>query len=212
KKHNKHRIWSFVMARKKRGDDLHSTLIKFTKPEEMNGIGILAIGQPETDDIWFYIPDLKRAKRIITPERSPSFLGSDFAYEDLEAEEMKDYDYERVGMGLVLDKVCFKIRATPRSPKKMAATAYGSRVLWIRKDNYFKMAEDYYDKKGALLKTAFYAEPQRMGRGKYKMISVSMLNRRTGTTSILRVSPKTAKYEVPESMFTVEYLEEGIVY
>jgi hypothetical protein len=212
KKNGKDLIRSFTLVKKEEFGELNKTLIKFTRPKEIEGSGLLVIEQPEKDDdIWFYMPDLDRAKRIITPERSPSFLGSDFAYEDLHTEDMKEYDYERVGTGFRGGKKCFLVQATPKSPKKIRETAYGKRIIWIRKGDYFKVREDYYDKKGVLLKSAIYSEPQYVGGGKYRMIYVNMHNSRTGNSSVLMVSPKISEYLIPDSMFTVEFLKKGVI-
>ena len=45
------------------------------------------------DDQWLYLPALKRVKRISSSNRSGSFMGSEFAYEDLTAPAVEKFTY-----------------------------------------------------------------------------------------------------------------------
>ena len=47
----------------------------------------------EDDDQWLYLPALKRVKRISSSNKAGSFMGSEFAYEDMTSQEIEKYSY-----------------------------------------------------------------------------------------------------------------------
>ena len=57
---------------------------------------MLVHAHPESaDDQWLYLPALKRVKRISSSNRSGSFMGSEFAYEDMTAQAVEKFTYRR---------------------------------------------------------------------------------------------------------------------
>ena len=44
---------------------------------------------------WLYLPALKRVKRISSKNKSGSFMGSEFSYEDLSSFNIDKYDFKK---------------------------------------------------------------------------------------------------------------------
>ncbi|KPK57901.1 MAG: hypothetical protein AMS21_11025, partial [Gemmatimonas sp. SG8_38_2] len=64
------------------------TLVVFDFPRDLQGTALLTISRiGESDDQWLYLPALKRVKRIAASNQSGSFMGSEFAYEDIGSQE-----------------------------------------------------------------------------------------------------------------------------
>ncbi|MCK4739413.1 MAG: outer membrane lipoprotein-sorting protein, partial [Deltaproteobacteria bacterium] len=55
----------------------------FDTPRDVKGTAFLTFSHKSgDDDQWLYLPALKRVKRISSSNKSGSFMGSEFAYED----------------------------------------------------------------------------------------------------------------------------------
>ncbi len=72
--------------------DGDKTLFIFDSPRDVKGTATLTFSHKiGPDDQWLYLPALKRVKRITSDNRSGSFVGSEFAYEDLGSQEIEKY-------------------------------------------------------------------------------------------------------------------------
>ncbi len=206
----KERRRSITLMTKEYGGSLHKILIRFTAPENIRGAGLLIVeNSGRSDDEWLFLPELKRIKKISTSERSHSFMGSEFSYEDLHSEVMKDYRYALKGSEPCGAHECFVIEAVPVSSRKLAETGYGKRVLWIRKDIFFRVKVDFYDRKGQLLKTETDEGLTDIGGGKYRMNKITMHNNKTGQETLLESTSRVIDSGIPATKFTTTYLKQG---
>ena len=84
-------------------DDGDRLLIVFDTPKPIRGTALLSYAHKfAPDDLWLYLPAVKRVKKIAGQNRSGPFLSSEFAYEDLALQEVEKYAYrllERVPGG-----------------------------------------------------------------------------------------------------------------
>ena len=66
----------------------------FDEPRDVKGTALLIHAHRESaDDQWLYLPALKRVKRISSSNQSGSFMGSEFAYEDMSSPEVEKFTY-----------------------------------------------------------------------------------------------------------------------
>ena len=76
------------------------SLITFDNPRDVAGTSLLSHAKIlDADKQWLYLPALKRVKRISSRNKSGPFVGSEFAYEDITANEVKKYSWELIGIG-----------------------------------------------------------------------------------------------------------------
>ncbi len=69
----------------KRFDDgLRRILMRFFKPNDINGAAFLMIEKDERNDMFLYSPELRRTRRVTSHNASGSLFGTDFSYEDFE--------------------------------------------------------------------------------------------------------------------------------
>ena len=74
--------------------DGDKSMFVFDEPRDVKGTALLIHAHREsTDGQWLYLPALKRVKRISSSNRSGSFMGSEFAYEDMSAQEVERFTY-----------------------------------------------------------------------------------------------------------------------
>jgi len=70
--------------------DGDKSLVTFNKPRDVKGTALLNFTHKTgNDDQWLFLPALKRVKRISSSNKSGSFMGSEFAYEDVTSQEVE---------------------------------------------------------------------------------------------------------------------------
>ena len=163
-------------------DGKQNTVLRFTEPADVRGTALLTLEhkKKEDDDRWLYLPALRKVRRVAATEDSDNFMGSDFAYEDMDFEKLDSNSYRLLRTETVQGADCYVIEATP-TDKAQDKTGYSKRLLWIRKDNAFMVYAEYYDKKGELLKKrTAYDLAQADGSGKWRPKRQEMQNIKTG--------------------------------
>ncbi|MBX2809837.1 MAG: outer membrane lipoprotein-sorting protein [Cellvibrionaceae bacterium] len=127
----------------------------FDHPRDVKGTAFLSFSHPVgADDQWLYLPALKRVKRIASRNKSGPFMGSEFAYEDLASFEVEKYTYKFLREEACDGGTCFVIEQYPVDKY----SGYTKMISWIDKEEYRNWKTEYYDRKGALLKTLTVAE------------------------------------------------------
>lgn len=194
-------IWS-----QRRGKQVRS-LVRITAPPDVAGTSFLLTEQAGGgDDMHLYIPALKRARRLVGRARRGQFLGSDFTYADLETRELRDSSHRRLPDEKIGRFACFVIEATP---KPGTDAQYGKVVAWIRQDNFVAIRLNMHDSKGGLWKQLFV---RRLGHegGRTRIKESRMVNKREGTSTLLRLDSTRALPGRPDEIFTVRNLARGI--
>jgi pSer/pThr/pTyr-binding forkhead associated (FHA) protein len=136
------------------GNDLDRSLIVFLEPATVRGTALLTWQQKDRDDDqWLYLPSQKKLQRIAQASKRSYFMGTDFTYEDNQTEQLDDYQYTVLRSEEVDGHDCWVIESLPVSPKKKQESGYSKRNLWIRKDIYFGVKIEYYDRRGRHIKT-----------------------------------------------------------
>lgn len=162
-------------------NDGDRSLVVFDHPGDVAGTALLTFAhRTGPDDQWLYLPALRRVKRIASDNKAGPFMGSEFAYEDVAAQEVEKYSYRLLGTETQDGMPAFKVERIPVDP----SSGYKRQVAWYDRAEYRLLKVDYYDRRGALLKTltvhdwARYARFWRPGR-------MEMVNHQTGKSTTL---------------------------
>lgn len=165
---------SFEIADPDVGD---KSLTIFDKPRDIKGTAFLSFAKIlESDDQWLFLPALKRTKRISSKNKSGPFLGSEFSYEDLSAQELKKYTYTWLRDEACGDLECYVLELKPTYKN----SGYTRMETSYDKVDYQQRKVDYYDRKGKLLKTLTYSD-YRLHLDKFwRAYDMKMVNHQTG--------------------------------
>ena len=184
-----------------KGDDY--LLVRFLSPPEIKGTGVLVVG----NDMWLYLPALGTVRQIETQEeKEGSFMGSDFTYADAGSGSMtEDYDAELLTTEEYEGRDCYILELTPKDPEE---TSYSRLKLWVDKEYYYSVKTEYYDEHGDLLKVSYESEIERVEdvwvTKRMEMESVQEGSKTIIVTKEIELSP-----EIPDEIFTIEYLQSG---
>lgn len=126
---------------------------RFVEPADVKDTTLLTFDyDDDDDDIWLYLPALKKVKRILSSNKSDYFMGSDFTYEDMENIDLVNWDYTITGEENVGGVDCYVLEAVANNDDERDETAYSKTVSWISKHDFLPRKIEYHDKKSRLSK------------------------------------------------------------
>ena len=203
------RVRKNTMASMSLPDGTEKRIIKFLSPAEVKGTGILIFDYPErSDDMWIYLPALRKTRRIVSREKGKSFMGSEFSNANMTAPGLDDFTYTILGDEMLNGKSCQKIEAVPVSTDLEDEYGYSRSILWVEKNSYLVHQTYYYDFDGGLFKTIVHKEFRKLdeGIGKYMVTHMQAVNHSNNRSSEM-VMEQVAVTTTNKSYFTVAYLE-----
>ncbi len=164
-------------------NDGDKTLVIFDNPRDVKGTAFLSFTHKiENDDQWLFLPALKRVKRISSSNKSGSFMGSEFAYEDITSQEVEKYTYRWLRDEDYEGKPVFVVERDPVDPN----SGYTRQVVWVDKKEYIPLKIEYFDRRNAPLKTlTFYDYKQYLGQY-WRADRMEMINHQTGKSTVLK--------------------------
>lgn len=163
--------------------DGDKSLIIFDTPRDVKGTAFLNFTHKQgDDDQWIYLPALKRVKRISSRNKSGSFMGSEFAYEDIASQEVEKYSYKWIRDESFEGRECFVIERYPVDRKN---SGYTRQRVWLDQDEYREWKVEYYDRKNALLKTLTFRDYQRYLDRYWRADKMLMVNHQNGKSTEL---------------------------
>ena len=167
-------------------DDGDKSLLLFDTPRDVKGTAFLSYSHRTGDDEqWLYLPALKRVKRISSRNKSGSFMGSEFSYEDIASQEVEKYTYRWLRDESYDGKECF---VSERFPVDKKNSGYSRQVSWMDKEEYRPLKVEYYDRKNDLLKTlTITGYRQYLGRF-WRAGEMYMVNHQSGKSTKLNWS------------------------
>ncbi|MCP4131579.1 MAG: outer membrane lipoprotein-sorting protein [bacterium] len=166
------------------------TLIVFRSPADVKGTSFLTWNnRNRSNDQWLYLPALNRVKRIPQGDKSKSFMGSDFSFEDLSKRSLNKDTYKKMREETVDGADCYVIQATAKARKEKIK----KRIFWINKSNFIIIKAEQFDRSGKLLKrlttkkikkvnniwTIHYSKMENVKKKKYTILTLSKVKYNT---------------------------------
>lgn len=157
---------------------LKNVAFDFKAPAGVKGMRVLQLEKlKKADDRWIYMPKLRQSRRIPMTERTKSFGGTEFTYNDMtirnedeDLNEIMDANASITVNGYSYS--CWKMKSTPY---KKSEVEYSYRISWFDKKTYIPVRIEYYDSKDKMIKT-------------YECLKLEMVKGATGIEYPLRRS------------------------
>ena len=182
-----------------------STLLFFTAPADVRGVGLLTIAATgEDSDQWLYMPALRRTRRIAGSGRQDSFMGSDFSYEDLESPDITRSQYRLTGEESMNGRPCYVIEAIPQDTD----SSYSKRLSWIDTESLIALRVDFFTDSNDPVKR-LTADGISRHNGYWRADTLRMEDLARGRHTVLHVSEQEFDIELPSNLFSVRTLENG---
>jgi len=164
------------------GENGDKSISTFLTPADVKGTKTLTHEHVERDDDqWLYLPALKRVKRIASSNKSGSFMGSEFSYEDIGNQNYQKFTYEDKVEEVELNgEACYKGVRIPKEKN----SGYTKQVSWVTKEGFLLKQVEYYDRKSELLKTAVFSDYKQV-EGVWRVGKIEMKNHQNDKSTVL---------------------------
>ena len=185
----------------RRDGEVLSSYTRFSHPSDVSGTQLVVVDSPDTlDEQLLYLPALNRVQRIAGRARTGSFMGSDFAYEDLEVSGADAAQHTLLSE----DETSWLIETVPGED-----SSYSRIRTQVSKADYLPRTVEYFDKKGEPLKVLTVEETAQDGETIIPVRSV-MRNLQKGTSTrmeIIEHQLNVTPEQIPDETFTASYME-----
>ena len=149
------RTRDLIFLEKDYGKDEKLTLY-FTGPADVKSVALQAVNYDEAvdkeDEQWMYLPAFRQVRRISATDKRGSFMGSQFAYIDLDRLRVTDYTQKLEGEEKVMERDCYVIERIPGSEKIINKTGYYKTRVWVDKERFIVLKQTYFDARGVQFK------------------------------------------------------------
>ncbi len=187
-------------------------LVRFLEPADVKGTGLLTFDyEDKDDDMWLYMPALRKTRRIVSSEKSKNFMGSEFTYADMSPPSLDDFIYEKLQPETLDGEACYVVNIIAKNDEIADENGFHRRVVWISKEDFVIRKAVYYDYNDERLKVLTVKAIKELDpeNDKYRPTHMIMGNVQNGRKSILKVNEIQFNPDVKDSYFTTSYLERG---
>jgi len=186
------------------GQNGDMSLMVFLTPADVKGTKMLTHEHiNKDDDQWMYLPALKRVKRIASRNKSGSFMGSEFSYEDTSNNSWEKYTYKGAVQEVSIEgKRYFKGTRIPKDKN----SGYSKQITYSDVNTYLIYKIEYYDRKNELLKTAIFKKWNKLD-GVYLMGEIVMTNHQNSKKTILSWTNQKIKLNLKKKDFSKRKLK-----
>lgn len=185
-------------------------IVVFNAPADIRGTKTLLIEHSGgDDDIWIYLPAMKKVRRLVASNKKDSFVGTDFSYGDVIGYRVEDWTHALVRDETVNGLDCWVIQSTPKSAQVAGFSGYSKRISWIDKRSYVAVKTEIYDNQGTFLKRLTQDDIREVDpkAHRWQAMRLTAENAQTGHKTIIELKNFKANIGVSDAEFTPGFLE-----
>jgi len=185
-------------------------VVVFDSPADIRGTRTLLIEHSGADDdIWIYLPAMKKVRRLVASNKKDSFVGTDFSYGDVIGHKVGDWNHKLVKEETIGRLDCWVIESTPKTPQVADTSGYSKRVSWIDKRSFVAVRTDIFDQQGAFLKRLTQQDIQEVDPENHRWQAMLLIaeNGQTNHKTVIELKNFKANAGVTDAAFTPQALE-----
>jgi hypothetical protein len=187
-------------------DGTEKRLIKFIEPADVRGTAMLVNDLPKaSDEMWIYLPALKKTRRIVSSEKGKSFMSSEFSNADMSSPTLSDFMNRHTGNSGKNNQ--WIIESVPVNEDKAEEYGYSRKVSYISMENYQVQKMELYNFDNELFKIIEIRNTYPLPGGKYMIKDMLASNLVNSRKSEIVFSDIAAGINVDDSFFTLQNLE-----
>jgi hypothetical protein len=180
------------MIAKSYPDGSEKRLIKFIEPADVRGTALLITDNKDIpDEMWIYLPALKKTRRIVSSEKGKSFMSSEFSNSDMSSPSLSDFTYKHLsGSG---ENKQWIIESIPINNDKAEEYGFSKKISWFSSDTWQVIKMEYYNYDNQLFKIVEIKGILPLEDGKYTIKNMIAKNISTGRSSEISLDKKPKK-------------------
>jgi len=200
------RLRSISMTTKSYPGEVEKRFIRFLEPADVRGTAMLIVdNQNSQDEMWIYLPALKKTRRIVSSEKGKSFMSSEFSNSDMSSPALPDFKNRHLE-GSSADKQWI-IESIPVDENKADEYGYSKKISYINPSSYQVLKMDFYNFDNELFKTIEIKSIYPLPNGKFIVKNMTAFNIVTGRKSEIAMTNISEGTKIDDSVFTVQNLE-----
>jgi hypothetical protein len=197
---------TIAMTTKSFRDGVEKRFIKFIDPADVRGTAMLVVDNKDaSDEMWIYLPALKRTRRIVSSEKGKSFMSSEFSNADMSSPTLSDFTNRHLASSGTNNR--WVIESIPVDEDKADEYGYSRKISYINMRNYQVEKMEFYNFDDELFKTIEVKSVHLMPDGKYMIKNMIANNLLTNRKSEILFSNIREQVKVDDTFFTVQNLE-----
>ncbi len=210
-KKGRERIRELYMASKSYDKtNIEKKIILFLAPADVKGTGLLIFDyDKKPDDLWIYMPAIRKTRRIVSSEKKKSFMGSEFSNADMTTSNLDDYSYKLLGSEMVNGTDCWKIESIPVNDDVMESTGYSKQIVYLGKQDKVLRKVVFFDEDDELLKSLTASNIKVVDKSKEKQMAMFMRmeNHQNNRKSEIRMNEVKINENLKDEMFSIDFIE-----
>ncbi|MBN1927508.1 MAG: outer membrane lipoprotein-sorting protein [Prolixibacteraceae bacterium] len=189
--------------------DVTKMMIRFIEPADVKGTTLLVYDyEDRNDDMWIFMPALRKTRRIVSSEKGKYFMGTEFTNADMSKPNFDDFTYTLAGEEIVNRLSCWKIESSCKTAALENEYGYSKRIAFIEKENNLTQKIQYYNRAGELLRTQTISEYKLQSNDSYFAYHMKMENEQNGRSSVMAVDQLQIGSTLPEARFSPAMIEQ----
>ncbi|MCM0606174.1 MAG: outer membrane lipoprotein-sorting protein [Xanthomonadaceae bacterium] len=192
------------------GTNDNRRIVTFLSPSDVKGTKNLLVEHTgKDDDIWIYLPALKKVRRLAASNKSDSFAGTDFSYGDVIGHRPEEWNHKILKEEKLDGKDVYVMESTPKTDKVKENSGYSRRLGWMDKESLVALKGEFYDLNGQLLKKTMSKKIEKVDakNNKWQPMYLEAENVQTNHKTIIEFKNYKANTGVSDDLFTARYLE-----
>jgi len=177
--------------------------LEFLEPKDIEGTRFLSWENEGADDTqYLYLPELGRARRIVSSQKRLQFVNTDFTYEDMQRRRPEEDGHLITGETLYLDRPAYILESTARP----GTSQYARRVSLVDAEALVPVSVDYFDAKDRMIKTFRVLDLKKAG-GIWTGMLVEMHDLKADHRTRMRILEVRYNTGIPQQVFELRNLE-----
>ncbi|WP_432719549.1 outer membrane lipoprotein-sorting protein [Jeongeupia wiesaeckerbachi] len=185
-------------------------MTRFMSPADIkNTVILLAEHSDRDDDMWIYMPALKKTRRLTSANKNESFAGTDMSYGDVIGHKVSEWTHKFIGNATIANKPVLMIESLPKDAKIAEQAGYSKRISWIDEESFLALKTEFYDDGKQLLKVATLSNIVNVdvAKRRWQPMHMEVQNAQTGHKTVIDWYDFKANQGVKGLYFTPRYLE-----
>jgi hypothetical protein len=195
------------------GGKTEKRVFRFLAPAEVKGMGILIFDyDTKADDMWVFMPAMRKSRRIMSSAGSQSFMGSEFSNADINVPPLDDYDHTLVKEEACAGgETCYVVETVPKTQEIAKAEGYAKKTWFVSKTKFVALRCLFYGQDGKLFKELIASDVKLLDSKKkrYRIMRMEMINKQNGRRSIFESTKMNFAPNTKDEYFTTSYIERG---
>lgn len=174
-------------------------VMKFLSPPDVKNVGFLVLADGQ---MYLYLPEFRRIRRIASHNKKESFMGSDFSYDDLGTAGFST-SYQAKLISEDDETWIIELERNPESAKP-----YKKIKMWVSKESELPVRMEIYDNSGNLQKVA-QEENKKIGNY-WISTKITMEDKKKNSYTVLEMKDIKVDQGLEDEIFTQRYLKRRV--